>query len=301
MDGPAVAASAWGAVGLTVAGAVIIMVVLRDLFHTLFHPGGSASFPSQGVIRMVWRATRLTSRGRVSPIAAPLAVVVTILAWAFLVTLGWALVYWARMPDGIAFGPGISPEDGGGFLGAVYLSLVTLGTLGYGDLVPTDTSLRLIAPVQALIGFALLSAAIAWILSLYPAVARLRSLARDVRILLRSLAEAPGLPTASRLEGIAIRLTRLRADFLLFSSLVYFRTGDADDSLPVALLELVDLCDEVGAADDPDVARAAQELRWCIGDVADVVALEFPHAPDRDARSILLAYARAHGDPGPDA
>lgn len=42
-------------------GMFLIALVLRDIFHTLFHPTGTGSLSSQGA-RYVWRAVRSVSR-----------------------------------------------------------------------------------------------------------------------------------------------------------------------------------------------------------------------------------------------
>jgi hypothetical protein len=62
-------------------------------------------------------------------------------------------------------------------LDALYLSTVAMSTLGFGDIVPVDGWLRLVVPVQALVGFLLLTAAVSWVLQVYPAPARRRVLA----------------------------------------------------------------------------------------------------------------------------
>jgi hypothetical protein len=60
---------------------------------------------------------------------------------------------------------------------------VTLATLGYGDIVPTSDLLRVLVPLEALVGFALLTAALSWVISVYPALSRRRSLARGATLL----------------------------------------------------------------------------------------------------------------------
>ena len=66
--------------------------------------------------------------------------VVVVLAWVVLILLGWALVYWPHQPDGFVFGSSLDPTSRAGLLDAVYLSTVTLATLGFGDIVPAAAS-----------------------------------------------------------------------------------------------------------------------------------------------------------------
>jgi Ion channel len=90
-------------------------------------------------------------------LAGPVAFVTVIATWAGLLVLGWALLFWPHMPSGFRFDAGV--EAGGpGFVHALNVSLVTLTTLGFGDITPTSNALRLILPLEALLGFGLLSA-----------------------------------------------------------------------------------------------------------------------------------------------
>nr|WP_281360133.1 potassium channel family protein [Isoptericola halotolerans] len=62
----------------------------------------------------------------------------------------------------------------GAVVDALYLSLVSLTTVGYGDITPLTPWLRIAAPVEGLLGFALLTAAVSWVLQVYPALTRRR-------------------------------------------------------------------------------------------------------------------------------
>jgi hypothetical protein len=80
-------------------GLGLVLVVLRDIFHQLFHPGGSGHL-SDTLMRSVWRVfRRVSSRnsGTLS-LSAPTALVTIIVSWAALLAVGWALVYWPYMP-----------------------------------------------------------------------------------------------------------------------------------------------------------------------------------------------------------
>jgi len=77
-------------------------------------------------------------------------------------------------------GPAANQRD---FVDALYMSLVTLGTIGYGDISPATDVLRLIVPLEALVGFALLTASVSWVLTVYPALSRRRSLAYEITLL----------------------------------------------------------------------------------------------------------------------
>jgi hypothetical protein len=96
--------------------------------------------------------------------------------WAATVIPGWAIVYWPHMAWG-GFSPGSKTAQESALLDSVYLSLVTVATLGLGDISPGEGWLRLVSPLEALVGFALLTATVSWVLEIYPALTRRRVLA----------------------------------------------------------------------------------------------------------------------------
>ena len=52
--------------------------------------------------------------------------------------------YFAQMPDGFAYGSELNPAERSAVFDSLYVSLVTIGTLGFGDIVPTSPFLRVI-------------------------------------------------------------------------------------------------------------------------------------------------------------
>ena len=72
----------------------------------------------------------------------------------------------------------------GGLDDALYLSMVNLTSLGYGDIVPTGELLRFVGPIETLIGLGLLTAGISWILLLYRVLSEARSLSHEISLLL---------------------------------------------------------------------------------------------------------------------
>jgi hypothetical protein len=222
---------------VTAVGVVLVLAALRDIFHTIWHPSGRGRL-SRWIMRAVWRVGR--GRRALRRLTGPLAMVVVVLAWVLLILLGWALVYWPHLPDGFVFGGSLDPAHRAGLLDAVYLSTVTLATLGFGDIVPTADWLRIAVPVQALIGFALLTAAVSWVLQVYPALTRRRALAVRLSLLSRvdtlgRVADPQSTLAASLLKHVAVGLALLRVDVTQYAETYYFRDGDAEASLPAML------------------------------------------------------------------
>src|SRR5680860_1811465 len=75
------------------AGAVLVLLVRRDIFHTLGHPEGQGSL-SRLVLRTSWRLSRPRGgRGRMARLSGPLALLAVIIVWGTLAVVGWALLY----------------------------------------------------------------------------------------------------------------------------------------------------------------------------------------------------------------
>ena len=77
-----------------IVGVGLIVLALRDIFDTLFHPHGRGVL-SERVIRVVWRAIRSTAGAGLSApltLAGPLAFSAVLLLWVGMVTLGGAVL-----------------------------------------------------------------------------------------------------------------------------------------------------------------------------------------------------------------
>lgn len=141
------------------------------------------------------------------------------------------LVYLPHMPEGFYFGTALKPEESSDVLAALYLSLVTVATLGFGDIIPADPVLRLLTPFEALLGFVLLTAAISWILQVYPALGRRRSVAKRLSILRSShstdVVEGGDSCVASRmLESVTDGVIQAETDLMQNAESYYFLEED---------------------------------------------------------------------------
>lgn len=287
----------------TLLGMVLIGVALRDVFHSLFHPSGASSV-QRLVSRATWRAVRWLSASRPTllVLAGPSALVAVIASWIALVATGWALLYWPRLPDGFLLATGLEPAGQDSLLTAFYLSLVTLATLGYGDIAPASGWLRLLAPLEAMVGFVLLTAAISWVLSIYPALARRRSLAHLLTLLREAQARTgvavPSLSAsaAERLcEGLTAQLISVRGDLTHLPITYYFHSPDERTALAAALPYLLHLAEqECQLPGAPAVRLQAAMLRGAIDDLSSVLGARFLRLPLAPTEQVLAAYARDH-------
>ncbi|MET0957901.1 MAG: potassium channel family protein [Solirubrobacterales bacterium] len=288
---------------LSLLGVVLVAVALRDVFDTLFHPHGRGVI-SHALIRAAWRVLRRSARANhnVLSLAGPLGFVSVIAGWGALVVVGFALMLWPRLDDGFAFDPALDPAQQDGFLDALYISLVNLTSLGYGDIVPTSDLLRLLGPLETLIGLGLLTASISWILFLYRVLADYRSLSHEISLLMEverssesGLAETEPTAAARVLADLTSRVVTMRDDLVHSPIAYYFRPRDARHALPVLLPALLEVVERCSAPDRAEALRfQARMLNQAIADLLTTIAEDFLDAPLADAEAALAGYRRDH-------
>lgn len=280
---------------LSALGVLVIVLVLRDVFHTLWHPSGHGRI-SRAVMIAVWRLSRRSSRTAL--LAGPVAMVTVILTWGSAVVLGGALLYLPHLPHGFHYAAGLNPADRSPPLDALYLSLVDVTTLGLGDIVPAEGWLRVVVPLQALVGFSLLTAAVSWILQIYPALRRRRILALRLTALThagaaRSIGDLPSPAAAQLLSDLATGVVGMQVDLSQYAETYYFRDSDRDMALAHVLSYASDLAQAGLSSPRPDVRLAAGLLAFALDELAGVLDLKFLHVGG-DTRTVFAAFAVDH-------
>jgi hypothetical protein len=260
---------------------------------------------SRAVMRGWWRLLRWAAvrRPAVLPLAGPLILLTILACWLLLLVLGWALVLWPHFPERFAFAPG---AEGSALVDAFYLSLVTLSTIGYGDVTPASDVFRILVPLEALLGFGLLTAAVSWLLSVYPALSRRRSLAYEIWLLREALGADGGLVqregrSAEQLYGeLVSRLVAVERDLVTLPLSYYFAERDERFSLPGVMPWLSLLAEQgLGADVPPRTQLRARMLRGAIDDFARTTAQRFrPREAGGTTAQLLAAYARDHRQRG---
>ncbi|WP_367325272.1 potassium channel family protein [Streptomyces sp. HUAS ZL42] len=282
---------------VSLVGAGLVMVTLRDLFHTLWHPTRHGGL-SRLVMTAMWRlARRLRARRRVVGLVGPLAMVTVVGMWAGTVVLGWAIVYWPHMPGAFTFSPGSEAAQEPALLDSLYLSLVTVATLGLGDIAPGEGWLRLVSPLEALVGFALLTATVSWVLEIYPALTRRRVLAVRLALLRDSdptTRQIDCTAGALLLDSLATEVVRVRIDFTQYAEAYYFHDGEDHSSLAAMVGYAAALAERGQAAGRPEVRLAGDLLTGALKDLAAILDQRFLHTGGTPA-DVFAAYAADHG------
>lgn len=286
---------------ITAVGAVLVLLALNDVFHTLWHPSGQGKV-TKLVMETVWALSR---RGRtMRMLSGPVGMVLTVLTWAAMVIVGFASIYWAHMPEAFSFAPGLEPQVRNDAVDALYLSLVAVSTLGLGDVVAEPGWLRLAVPLQALVGFALLTAAVSWVLQVYSALARRRSLAVQLTALRHAglaeqLAILHPVTAAQTLLATAEQLARVRVDLAQHSETYFFREEDDAVSLPACLAYARQLADGAARTEGAEVRLGGAVLGRTLSEFAALIAHQRRLGTD-DPAEALRRYAAEHGWADPD-
>lgn len=280
-----------------------MVVALRDVFDTLFHPHGRGVV-SEAVVRWTWRGTRALVRRnhRALSLAGPLAFIGVIAVWGALVVVGFALMLWPHFPEGFASVGDGALGGGGHFWDALYLSMVNLASLGYGDIVATGGLLRFLGPAETLIGLGLLTASISWILLLYRVLSDYRALSHEISLLSEAerasgtqLASIEAPVAAQVLADLTSRVLAMRDDLEFSPIAYYFHPRHTRHALPVLLPALMDVVEDCSApARAPALRFQASMLRRALDDLLATIGEQFVGTPPDRPDLALAAYRRDH-------
>jgi hypothetical protein len=299
---------------VVIVGYVIILVVLWDAFEAIILP--------RRVIRRVrltrlyylysWMVLSTIARRMHSPkrrekylsYFGPLSLIMLLSMWAVALIFSFAMIHWARgtiVPGGV-------PAS---FVTYFYMSGETFFTLGFGDIVPLESVGRLLAVMEAGLGFGFLAMVIGYLPVLYQAFSR-----REVNIsLLDARAGSPS--SAGELLrrhaecGNMKELTELLRDWerwsaelmeshLSYPVLSYFRSQHDNQSWLGALTTILDTCAFVmSEVRDGPVWQARLTFaiaRHAVVDLSQIFNVP-PAAPDfeRLSHEELLSMRRSLG------
>jgi hypothetical protein len=242
---------------LALCSVLFILIVLIDGFESILLPRRvTRGFRfSRLFFRATWRgwsfvARRISSgrrREAFLSIYGPLSILVLFGLWAMGLIIGFAVLQQALGTPLHSVGGEQQPLD------YFYMSGVIFFTLGFGDVTPASTLGRVIAVVEAGIGFGFLAAVIGYLPVLYGVFSR-----RELTISLLD-ARAGSPPTAAqvllragtggRLQGlrpILVEWERWSADVLeshlSFPVLTYYRSQHDNQSWLAALTAILDTC-----------------------------------------------------------
>ncbi len=285
-------------------GSVLIFFAVRDILLTLMTATGRGAI-SRWFMAVVWRAMRpLVARWRpYRELAGPLAFLSVIGIWTAMIVVGWGLIYWPFLPNEflVDFGLDLERDSPENFLTALYFSMVVLATLGFGDIVPTGEWLRLLVPLEGLIGFGLLTAGISWFLSIFPALSRRRRLAHQITLVREAEDESvdkwKSEATTTLLDSFSTQLIDIRSDQIQFPVIYYFRDADPKSELVPNLRYLLELAGQVRQEHNEigsSLHLHQHMLRRAVHDYILTITTQFFEAESGDPDELLDLLAREH-------
>jgi hypothetical protein len=280
---------------LSLLGVALIALALRDIFDVLFHLEGRASV-SRFVTRNVWRAMRRASdvRPQLFPIAGPVGLVATIAVWAILLLVGWALLIWPHLAS---FETAAGESTDGGLWEALHISGGILSTMGFGDVTPVDQWLRVLSPLEALLGFGLLTASVTWLFAVHPAVQRRRALAYELWLVRQASDGDPDAPIFDEelFNELTSRIIAVQRDIVAIPASYYFRDPDERLLLSAELPFLRDLVRHVARnGRDTATVQRARMLSQAIDDLLLTIARRLHGRDDVEPGEGLRMFARDH-------
>jgi hypothetical protein len=276
----------------TFIGCILFVLLIREVFEQLLHPEGRALLG----VRILRGCRHLARHGgdRAMVIAGPVSVGLVLSMWFVIAVIAWALLLFPFIPDGFTYAG--DQHAHAPFLDALYISMVTVSTLGYGDIVPETAGLRIFAPLLSVMGFGLLTASLTWMLSLYAPLARHRTLARHAHQLLAN--ETHEGRQLQELAGLVIAAT---VDLKMTYAIYYFHSLDKRECFARAALPLWDLAQRRTRHEGSDAPSDVQSLIVALEEFAEALEDDFvPQARGKGTRAVLEAYAeddRRHAVP----
>src|SRR5205085_10230923 len=194
------------------------------------------------------------------------------------------------------FTPGLSPERYATFGGALNVSFASLMTLSAGAY-SKALWIQLLMGIEAIFGFAILTASISWILSIYPVLEHRRSLAHEATLLHfsevngnRDLDEISDSDLQQLLMGFVGQVTTHRNELTQFPITYYFYEEDKETALAGILPYLADLAAE--SARRPGAAGlAAASLGGAIDDLLKLICRGFLGQEFISREKALKAFA----------
>ena len=284
---------------LTTTGILLLAFIFYDIYSTILRATKRQGLLGDFLNRSLWRiATRVTCsfdrrlRHRVLTSVGPLLMPLLIVIVVSMLVTGFALVYLPRVETDFTVNEK-APESL--IQQAFYFSGVTLFTIGYGDIVPISTPMRLAALVEAASGLAIISLSITYLLSVYGALEKKRAIALTFYHQARQGADVSGFITNHFARGRFYSLTEtlrestrdldeLLESHLEHSVIHYFHPLEVYKGLPRALfivLEIaailnahVDEKEYVEAGDHPDVHIASDSARHVLAELVTALGLE---------------------------
>lgn len=240
---------------LPVAGALLIGLVLLDVFLTVLYARAGSGIISHHLACHVWRLFRWVARrlpryqDAILCICGPIIIVLGIFVWVLGLACGAALVIKPALGTSVrATNGGPTPTD---FFTALYVGGDSMTTVGTSDLAPQTPFYRLFFTFTSFVGISVITLTLAYILEIYNALQRRNTFALKVHFAAGESADAAelvaGVGPAGQFNAGYTHLAEMSAEMVNFkeshhfySVLLYFRFREPQYALSRLALTTLD-------------------------------------------------------------
>ena len=279
-------------------GAVVELFVLLDVFLTVLYAREGVGLFGDNLTRLTWRffgwASRPFShrRGVILSFCGPVILVLLVLAWAFGLTLGTALIIHPNLGTGVSASSGPTPTD---FVTALYAGGSSLALVGASNFTPQTGAFRMVYLFNSLVGASVISLTLTYLMQVYTALQGRNTLGIKVHFLTGETGDAAELIAAlgprghfdagySDLADTAVEMTQVKESHHFYPVLFYFRFREPYYSVSYAALVSLDTVTLISSAlDDQQFAwlkeSAAVRQLWRAS-IRLVTTLEDTFLPD---------------------
>jgi hypothetical protein len=249
----------------TTFGVALLLLIVFDVYATVLHASARYGPIGERINRAVWWFARVFAfrlsrprRHKVLNVVGPLLMPLLVATYIVLLILGFSLLYYPRFPEMFTLS---FPGSEASWVDTVYFSGVTLTTLGYGDIVPRTGLVRFIALFEAASGFALISLAITYLITVTSALEHKRAVALSLYHQAGEGADVAGFITHHFVDGRfyglrdALRTASRDIQGLLEAHVEhpvihYFHPQEVYKSIPRVLFLLLETCAVISAVLD---------------------------------------------------
>ena len=247
-------------------GALLVLFILVDVFFTVLYARigkrGVSRFGS-GVLsarlaRHTWQAFRALSRplgrhrGMFLSFCGPVVVVLLVGAWLLGLVIGTGLILHPALGSGVRNAAGPTPTD---FAAAMYAAASGLSVLSLADLTPQTPKYHLFYVATGIVGTAVVSLTLAYIIQVYNALQRRNTLGAKLHLMSAETDDAAELLAGlgaggaldrgfTQLAEVAAEVAAVKESHHFYPVLFYFRFSEGYYSasfLGVMTLDLISL------------------------------------------------------------
>lgn len=237
-----------------IAGAVVTLVTLLDIFLTILYARAGTALFSPFVSRAIWLLFRLVSRrfgrnsGKALSFCGPVILVALIFVWSGGLALGSALIMHPHLGEGIRVSEGPTPRD---FMSALYAAGSSLSFVGSSDFKPQSAVFQALYILNSLVGMSVMSLVLTYVMQIYSALKSRNALGLAIYTLSNETGDAAELIAGlgprgkfdsgfSNLSSLASNATSIKESHHFYPLLFYFRFPEPYYSVSLSATVLFD-------------------------------------------------------------